>query len=131
MAVFVLTAMKTLFERFLLFTLTAVTLSAADATGKWTGQLFPSDGDGTGRPAHLVLKQDGATLTGTAGPDAGEQHPIQNGKAEDGRLTFDVPTGGTVMKFSLKQVGDDITGDIEREREGQKQTAKLSVKREK
>lgn len=116
----------------LLLTLAAVGLMAADATGKWTGSLFIPNPDGEQeRPAHLVLKQEGATLTGTAGPDASEQHPIQNGKAEDGNLVFEVPTGETVMKFSLKQDGDEIKGEITREREGQKQTAKIAVKREK
>jgi hypothetical protein len=129
-SVFVWIAMKNRVLQPLLFLFAAVTLMGADATGTWKGQLIPSDGDGSGRPAHLVLKQDGTKLTGTAGPDSGEQHPIQNGKAEGGTLTFEVPTGGTVMKFSLKQEGDEITGDIEREREGQRQTAKLSVKRE-
>jgi hypothetical protein len=33
------------------------------------------------------------------------------------------------MKFALKQDGDEITGDITRERDGQTQKAKLAVKR--
>ncbi len=33
------------------------------------------------------------------------------------------------MKFTLKLEGDQITGDVTREREGQTQTAKLAVKR--
>jgi hypothetical protein len=118
-------------KRLLLLTLTTLSLFAADATGTWKGELIPSDGDGSGRPAHLILKQDGAKLTGTAGPDAGEQMPIENGKAEDGVITFEVTHGGGRMVFNLKQNGDDLQGDISRERDGQKQTAKLNVKREK
>jgi hypothetical protein len=111
--------------------LAAVGLMAADATGKWTGKLIVPSSDGEqDRPAHLVLKQTGATLTGTAGPDAGEQHPLQNGKAENGVLTFEVPTGETVMMFTLKHEGDEIRGTITRERDGQKQTAKLELKRD-
>ena len=117
-------------DRLLLFAAAALTLVAADATGKWRGELIVSDGDGSGRPAYLVLKQEGTKLTGTAGPDAGEQHPIQNGKAEDGLITFEVPTGETIMKFALKQEGERITGDITREREGRTQQAKLDVKKE-
>ena len=60
-----------------------------------------------------------------------EQHPIQNGKADNGKLTFELATGETVMKFILKQDGDEITGDLTRERDGEIQTAKLALKRAK
>jgi hypothetical protein len=119
-------------KRILLFVLAAASLVAADATGKWTGSLIvPSDEGEQSKPAHLVLKQEGTKLTGTAGPDVSEQHPIENGKAENGVLTFEVPTGETIMRFSVKQEGDELKGEITRERDGQTQTAKLAVKREK
>jgi hypothetical protein len=114
-----------------LLTLAAAGLFAADATGTWTGTLT-MEGAAQPGPAHLVLKQDGANLTGTAGPSAAQQQPIQNGKAENGRLTFEVPSGGGgLMKFTLKHEGDDIAGDVSRERGGQTQAAKLAVKRAK
>jgi hypothetical protein len=120
--------------RILLFAMAAVNLLAADATGKWTGTLTIATaygGENPG-PAYLVLQQDGKKLTGTAGPNAGEQLPIQNGAAEDGRLTFEIaPQGGAVIKFVLKQDGDEIKGDVEGDRGGQKQSAKLAVKRDK
>ena len=103
------------------------TLVAADATGTWIGTLTPAEGNAG--PAHLVLKQEGEKLTGTAGADSGEQHPIENGKAENGVLTFELTSSGGVMKFSLKQNGDEISGDITRERDGRTQTAKLTAKR--
>lgn len=118
-------------KHLLLLITAAAVLMAADATGTWTGTLTPSGGDGTGGPARLVLKQDGLALTGTAGPNAGEQHAIQKGKAEDGTITFEVPQGNAVMRFALKQEGDEIRGDVTRERNGETQTGKLSVKREK
>jgi hypothetical protein len=113
--------------------LAAVNLMAADATGKWTGTLTVRTPEGSERPrpAHLELKQEGTKLTGTAGPNESEQHPIENGKAEGGRLTFEVPTGETTMKFVLNHEGDDIKGEVTREHEGETQTAKLVVKREK
>ena len=109
--------------------LAVAVLSGADATGTWVGTLTPEGADGGGLPARLVLKQDGQTLTGTAGPDAGEQRPIENGKAENGKLTFDLPNDASVMRFTLTQDGDTISGDVVREREGQTQKAKLAVKR--
>ena len=77
-----------------LLALAAVNLMAADATGTWTGTLtrMTDEGERPG-PAHLVLKQEGGKVTGTGGPDAGEQQPIENGKAENGNLTFEIPAG--------------------------------------
>lgn len=109
--------------------LAAGILSTANVTGTWTGTLTPADRDPG--PAHLVLEQEGGTVTGTAGPDASEQHPIQNGKAENDTITFDIPTGGGLMKVTLKQKGDEMTGDVTRERDGQTRHAKLAVKRTK
>jgi hypothetical protein len=116
-------------KRLLLLLVSAVTLLAADATGKWTGTLTPDDG-GEG-PAYLVLKQEGTKLTGTAGPGEDKQTPIENGKVDGATITFELPAGGGVMKFALKQQGEEIKGDVSRESDGQKQTAKLAVKREK
>ena len=117
-------------KHLLLFALTAASMLAADATGKWTGTLTPS-GDSNSHPAMLVLKQEGSSVTGTAGPDEGERHNIQNGKIENDSITFEVPQGETVMKFNLKLEGDQLQGDITRQRGDQTQTAKLNLKREK
>ena len=111
-------------KHLLAIALSVVTLVAADATGTWTGTLTRAEGEAG--PAHLVLKQDGDKLTGTAGPDANEQRPILNGKVENGALTFELDNG---MKFVLKQDGDEITGEVSRERDGQTQSGKLAVKR--
>ncbi len=107
--------------------LVTTALATADATGTWTGTLTPSGG--TAGPARLVLKQDGDKLTGTAGPDASEQHPIENGRVENDTLMFELTSPGGVMKFTLRQDGEEMTGDITREREGQTQTARIVVKR--
>lgn len=123
-------AMRTAITLIFLLGLASVTLPAADATGTWTGNLIiSSEGGEQTRPAHLVLKQDGSKLTGTAGPDGGEQHPIEKGKIEAGSITFEVPRGEIVMKFALKQEGDQITGTITRERDGRTETVKIVVKR--
>jgi hypothetical protein len=108
---------------------TALALLGADATGTWTGTLTPSDRDAG--PAHLVLKQDGGKVTGTAGPNADEQHEIRNGKVEDGKISFDVGGENGVMKFELTQEGNQIKGGVSLEHDGQIQTAKLSVARTK
>jgi hypothetical protein len=106
---------------------TAAALLASDATGTWTGTLSP-EGQESG-PARLVLKQEGAKLTGTAGPGTDEQHEIQNGKVEDGKITFEIAHEEGTMKFVLKQEGDEIKGEVSRQHEGEHQTAKLAVKK--
>lgn len=108
----------------------AVSLFAADATGAWSGSLLVTGPNGEqSHPAHLVLKQDGARLTGTAGPNASEQNAIDKGTADGDHLTFDVPREDHVMKFDLKLEGDRISGTVSRERAGQKETARLEAKR--
>ncbi|MCX6627980.1 MAG: hypothetical protein NTW28_10175 [Candidatus Solibacter sp.] len=119
-------------KHILLLTLAAISLTAADATGKWTGTMtVPTPNGDEQRPAFLVLKQEGPKLTGTAGPDANEQHALENGKAESGTLTFQLSAGDSIMKFTLKHEGDEIKGEISRDRDGQTQTAKLAVRRDK
>ena len=111
----------------LVIALASVGLSAANATGTWTGTLTPAEGEPG--PAYVVLKQDGEALTGSAGPDASEQHPIHNGRAENGKLTFDLHTGGGVMRVTLEQKGDELTGEVTRERDGQSQRATVELRR--
>ena len=109
--------------------ISAVSLLAADATGIWTGTFAP-EGQEAGS-AHMVLKQEGTVLTGTAGPSAEEQHEIRNGKAENGTLTFDLEReNGVTMKFVLKQDGNAITGDATRMRDGEAQKAHLVVRKQ-
>jgi hypothetical protein len=120
-------------KHFLFLMLIAMNLLAGDATGKWTGTLTAPSDDGGEKTsgALLILKQDGDKLTGTAGPDDSERHSIENGKAENGTITFEVPRENGIMKFNLKQDGEEMKGEITRTRDGQMQTAKLVVKREK
>lgn len=117
----------------LLITLaSALTAMAADATGTWTGDLISQrDGEERKSSAHLVLKQDGTQITGTAGPGVDEQHPILKGKIEGSKLTFEVEREGGVISFVLTQEGDEIKGDITMQRDSGTRTAKLAVKRQK
>ena len=104
-------------------------LAIANVSGTWTGTLSPEGRDPS--PAHLVLQQDGETVTGTAGAtEQGERFVIRNGTARDGVVTFEVQTqGGDLMKFDLKAQGDELTGTITREHDGEQQRATLAVKR--
>ena len=48
------------------------------------------------------FKQDGAKLTGSAGPVASDRHPIQKGVIDGDRVTFEVVDGGAIIAFDLK-----------------------------
>ena len=60
-------------------TLSAFQAKPIDLTGTWTGTFTRSTGGDPGQ-AHIVLKQKGTEVTGTAGPGADNQVPIANGK---------------------------------------------------
>jgi len=119
----------------LLLVFVTTCLAGADASGRWTGTLVEINSDGSAsspEPALLVLKQDGAKLTGTAGPDDGSQRPIKNGKAENGNLSFEIsPVEGAIMRFTLTHDGDAIKGDVHGESPDGKRTGKLDLKRTK
>jgi hypothetical protein len=112
-----------------LFLAAAIAGFGADVTGTWTGTFTPEGRDP--QAAKLVLKQEGSTVTGTAGPAEEAGWEIRKGRVEDGVITFELEQNNMVMRFNLKLTGDDISGDVERERDGQKQNARLAVKREK
>jgi hypothetical protein len=99
----------------------------ADVSGKWSG----SAQDDQEKTLFFVLKQDGATLTGTAGPREDQQHVMQKAKLDGDHLTFEVPIGdrGTIA-FDLKLSGDALQGDVElRRSEGDVEKHKVELKR--
>jgi hypothetical protein len=121
--------MRKYFVPVLVLLANAFILSAADATGTWKGTFTPENRDAG--PALVILKQTGDTVTGTAGPDENERNEIANGKVTENRITFEIPREQGMMRFVLTLEGDTLTGQATRERDGQQQTAKLSLKREK
>ncbi len=93
-------------------------LEAADVTGKWTAQI-PGRG-GQAMETTFVLKQDGATLTGTMSV-AQQEAQIQEGKVDGDTISFSVTQagrGGTPAKIIFK--GTVSGGEIKftRQREG-------------
>lgn len=93
--------------------------SPADATaqgvsGKWSGSFDTTLPDGSVKKdtAWLNLKQDGNTLTGTAGPNEGQQSEIKDGTVNgpEAQFTIEKPGGGMKLVFSLHLDGDHLTG---------------------
>lgn len=109
----------------------AFTLAAADLTGKWAGSFDVTNSGGQkAETAFMNLKLSGNTVTGTAGPNAGEQMAIRNGKLEGSKLTFDVENDGESISFDLVFDGDTIRGTATGKGPGdQHWSAKLNLKR--
>jgi hypothetical protein len=107
----------------------ASSVAFADVSGSWTGTLSPEGKEPNS--AHLVLQQEGGAVTGTAGGNSdGERFPIRNGTAKDGVITFEFETpDGYLLKFVLKEQGDELSGTGTRERDGQQERATVLVKR--
>lgn len=117
----------------LAFLLSASLLFGADATGKWNGTIAVTTSDGEQRtmPILLILKQEGTKITGTGGPDIGERHDILEGKIDGASVTLKIEAGVAPISLKLALNGDELNGDGSRERpDGQKQTAKVTTKRE-
>src|SRR5215469_4946324 len=97
-------------KRFLLAVLacllvSSATLGATDVSGKWSGF-----------PVYLTLKQDGNTVTGSAGESEDDQIPFQSGSIEDDRLTLRLGS----VEFSLVVQGDRMSRDVHQGAQTQK-----------
>ena len=107
------------------------TLAMADVSGTWSGTLKGNGGDGHDSEVTLVLKQNGNEITGTAGPTADHQMPIQKGTIDGDKIALEVPVGEGLFKFALVVEGDHIKGDVNASMGDQKMEAKLDVTRAK
>ena len=92
------------------FLSTSLLLCAADVSGAWSGQWEVSPDGGPG-PHYMILKQDGSSVKGTAGPQADQQMAFQNGRLENDKLTFEISVpGGPSLKFEFTVAGDNMRG---------------------
>lgn len=89
--------------------LSSLCVAAADFSGKWSGS---SPDDKALGPVYAVLRQDGAVLTGSAGPDNSHQFPITTGKVDGDGLVFEVKTNGGVLRFELTAAAGDLKGTM-------------------
>jgi len=69
-------------------------------------------------------------VSGSGGPDASEQHPIENGSGEDNEATFQVTTGEWKFTYHLEQVtADSLKSDLKLESVNDSRIAKFSLTR--
>jgi hypothetical protein len=109
--------------------LLAASAMAGDLTGRWSGT-FKVDGGDHDIPQLFILKQQGKSLTGSGGPNAGEQYPIENGRTDGNGIQFELTTGEWKFTYDLKQAeSDGLQGNLKLERVGDSRKAKVSLKR--
>ena len=137
------TTMKTLVAvAVLLFTMApahAQTTSASakqttSLTGKWTGTMTRTAPDGRTQSINFMfdLTQKGKVLTGTVGPNAERQWPLEKGAVDGDKVTFRVQQpDGPLRTFTLKLVESRLQGEMLAELNGQSFTAKVDAERAK
>jgi hypothetical protein len=120
-------------EAVLLSVVLTVTATAMDISGTWSGTLKITGPDGQAQDdtIHMILKQDGSKLTGTAGPSAGEQLPIEKGAVDGDKVTMEVPIPNGSFKFVIALEGDHLKGDVTLSAGGQTMKAKMDATRAK
>jgi hypothetical protein len=110
------------------FLLYAVTVMAADLTGKWSGS-FRAEGADHSISQLIILKQQGGTLSGSAGPDTSEQYPIENGTVDGNKATFAVTTGEWKFAYALTLKENSLSGDLTLESTTERRKAKVTLTR--
>jgi hypothetical protein len=102
---------------------------AGDLTGKWSGNFKVNGGDHN-VPQLFTLKQQGKALSGSGGPNEGEQYPIENGRIDGDEARFDLTSGEWKFSYTLKQTGqNDLNGDLKLQSVNDSRTAKVSLVR--
>ena len=108
-----------------LLLLRAIALHADDVSGRWSGTLKlngPNEA-GEAQPFYLILNQNDAILSGSAGKDERSQSAIGNGRVTPDGIQFDL--GAVSLRLRLN--GGELEGTGSRG--GQPGTATIHVKR--
>ena len=131
--------MRTKLAMALFATATVSILSASPATnltGNWTGEVKGRDG-GTGQ-VRVVLRQDGGTISGTAGPiDKKNPGRIYDANLQGEHLTFaaddtDETTGlKLTYRFDITVIGDRMQGTAHGRSGDRSWTLDIALAREK
>jgi hypothetical protein len=107
----------------------AMTLMAADVTGKWSAEMQGRNGQT--RNVNFNFKQDGSTLTGTLAGAMGGEAEIANGKVDGDNISFDVTRefqGNTVkIHYTGTVEGDSIK--MKSQREGSDRAQEFTAKK--
>ena len=118
----------------LLVTMAPAQAQTTNFTGKWTGTLTRTRPDGQSQSIDFLfdLTQKGKVLTGTAGPDAERQWPIEKGVVDGTKVTFQVQQpDGPLRKCALALVEGRLKGTMTLEFNGQTAEVKVDMERAK
>jgi hypothetical protein len=118
----------------LLLTMVPARAQTTNLTGKWTGTLTRTAPDGRTQAIDWMfdLTQKDKVLTGTTGPNAERQWPIQKGAVEGSKVTIQVQQPeGPLRTFTLTVVKGRLQGEMLAEAQGQSFTAKVDAERAK
>jgi hypothetical protein len=111
--------------------LLAASAMANDLTGKWSGTFKVDGGDHT-VPQLFILKQQGKTLSGSGGPNASEQYPIENGRIDGEDARFELTTGEWKFTYDLRQTAPGaLEGTLKLQSVNDSRNAKVSLIRSK
>jgi hypothetical protein len=110
-----------------LFCITFVA-SAADVTGKWTGEITGGRGP---QPFNLELKQAGSAVTGAITGGRGGDVMITDGKLDGDTLTFSTSTPGRDGTPNVQKYTGKVSADhIDFTREGGRGPVMFTVKKQ-
>ena len=125
--------MRTLLLFIVVAALAGIAIADTNVTGKWSGSFNVMDENGGTKEstAVLILKQSGSEITGTVGPDEGEQHAITKGMIDGDKITLESADGDVSIKLDLALAGDRITGNVNAVGEGRNIKGKIDVMRAK
>ena len=111
--------------------LSALTVTPADVSGRWEGNLTATRNDGT---AHedtvlLILTQKDGKITGSIGGGENDQHPIATGTIDGDKvvITATHATNGREYRLELTLQNEELTGTVT----AGEQRAQVRVKRRK
>jgi hypothetical protein len=110
-------------------------LSAADVSGKWTGNVEvddPSEGSTMNVPVRAEFQQKAGVISGSVGRhEEAESEPIQDAKMDGNKLTFAVTAheANATFKFVLTLDGDKLEGEMSGNMDGQQMTGKVHLAR--
>ena len=106
----------------------SASLLGQELSGRWIGK-FSTTGNERGVPQLIILKQDGAEVTGSGGPDNSEQYPISNGVVTADRVRFELTTARSKFFYDLKRSGTSLNGALEIKSLNNTASATVSLKK--